>query len=89
MTKLKQMRYAKGVSQCELAKFVGVSRQTISYIENGKNGECSWKTAERICQFFSCTPFEILDVGMLLRFEPRNADEAKTLINMIEEKYVA
>ncbi|UTY39547.1 helix-turn-helix transcriptional regulator [Allocoprobacillus halotolerans] len=33
---LKEMRNAKGLSQSELASMVGVSRQTISSIENGQ-----------------------------------------------------
>lgn len=34
--RLKEMRNAKGLSQSELASIVGVSRQTISSIENGQ-----------------------------------------------------
>lgn len=34
--RLKEMRNAKGLSQSELANMVGVSRQTISSIENGQ-----------------------------------------------------
>ena len=33
--KLKQARKARGVSQTELAKIIGVSRQTVNMIENG------------------------------------------------------
>ncbi len=33
--KLKQARLDKGLSQAELAKIIGVSRQTINMIENG------------------------------------------------------
>lgn len=34
--RLREMRNAKGLSQSELANMVGVSRQTISSIENGQ-----------------------------------------------------
>lgn len=34
--RLREMRNAKGLSQSELAAMVGVSRQTISSIENGQ-----------------------------------------------------
>ncbi len=33
--KMKQARADKGLSQAELAKIIGVSRQTINMIENG------------------------------------------------------
>lgn len=33
--KMKEARLAKGMSQTELAKTIGVSRQTINMIENG------------------------------------------------------
>lgn len=33
--KMKDARLAKGISQTELAKTIGVSRQTINMIENG------------------------------------------------------
>lgn len=33
--KMKQARADKGLSQAELAKMIGVSRQTINMIENG------------------------------------------------------
>lgn len=33
--KMKQARLDKGLSQTELAKIIGVSRQTINMIENG------------------------------------------------------
>lgn len=33
--KMKQARTDKGLSQAELAKMIGVSRQTINMIENG------------------------------------------------------
>lgn len=34
--RMKQARLAKNLSQAELAKFIGVSRQTINMIENGE-----------------------------------------------------
>ncbi|MBM6966766.1 helix-turn-helix transcriptional regulator [Massilimicrobiota timonensis] len=34
--RLREMRNEKGLSQSELAQIVGVSRQTISSIENGQ-----------------------------------------------------
>ena len=33
--KMKRARHAKSISQTELAKLIGVSRQTINMIENG------------------------------------------------------
>lgn len=35
--RLKQLRYERGLSQAALAGLVGVTRQTINSIENGKN----------------------------------------------------
>lgn len=33
--KMRQARLSKGLSQAELAKLIGVSRQTVNMIENG------------------------------------------------------
>lgn len=46
---LKEVRARKGVSQTKLMEVTGVSRQTISNIENGYN-ECYLETANKLSE---------------------------------------
>lgn len=51
---LRQIRQAKGISQIELARMVGVSRQTISSIENTQYNPTA-KLALLLCIALDCT----------------------------------
>ncbi|MBU5669575.1 helix-turn-helix transcriptional regulator [Peptoniphilus sp. MSJ-1] len=51
MTRLKQLRLEKGMSQSELSKAVGVSPKYISFLENGERTP-SLRIAKRIADFF-------------------------------------
>lgn len=57
--KVKQIREAKGLTQTELAKRSGISRQTISAIENGKTEELKIGTVKAIAAALETTIDEI------------------------------
>lgn len=50
---LKDIRTRKGLSQCQLAELVGVSRNTISSIETGQFGPTA-KLALILCTALDC-----------------------------------
>ena len=56
--KIEQMRKERGIRQEEFAKFIGVSRQTISSLENGRYNP-SITLAYKIAKFFNMTIEEV------------------------------
>ena len=56
--KIEQMRKERGIRQEEFAKFIGVSRQTISSLENGRYNP-SITLAYKIANFFNTTIEEV------------------------------
>jgi putative transcriptional regulator len=56
--RIEEIRNAKGIRQDELAKLMGVSRQTISSLENGRYNP-SIMLAYKISRFFGMTIEEV------------------------------
>ena len=56
--KIEQIRKERGIRQEEFAKFMGVSRQTISSLENGRYNP-SITLAYKIAKFFDMTIEEV------------------------------
>lgn len=56
---LKRIRHQKGISQTDIAKSLGISRQFISDIENGKN-EMSLRRAIEIANFLNVSLDELV-----------------------------
>ena len=56
--RIEEIRNAKGIRQDELAKLMGVSRQTISSLENGRYNP-SIMLAYRISRYFGMTIEEV------------------------------
>ena len=56
--KIEQIRKERGVLQEELAKYMGVSRQTISSLENGRYNP-SITLAYKIAKYFNMTIEEV------------------------------
>lgn len=52
--KMKRARLEKGLSQTELARIIGVSRQTINMIENGDYNP-TIGLCRSICKLLGCT----------------------------------
>lgn len=59
-TKVKALRNERGLSQAELARALGVTRQTIISIENGRY-TASLTLAYRIAAYFGKTIEEVFD----------------------------
>ena len=62
VTRIHELRKAKGMQQAELAALVGVRRETIGHLENGRNNP-SLKLAMDIARVFA------LPVEEIFRFE--------------------
>ena len=56
--RIEEIRNAKGIRQDDLAKLMGVSRQTISSLENGRYNP-SILLAHKIAKFFGMTIEEV------------------------------
>ena len=56
--RIEEIRSAKGIRQEDLAKLMGVSRQTISSLENGRYNP-SILLAHKIAKFFGMTIEEV------------------------------
>jgi len=57
--RLKEFRESKGMTQEQLAEAAGLSRQTISKIENNEEVSVNVKTIVKIAEIFSVSPGEI------------------------------
>lgn len=56
--RIEEIRKEKGINQEEFAKFMGVSRQTISSLENGRYNP-SINLAYKIAKYFNLTIEEV------------------------------
>ena len=61
-TNLKEIRRQKGISQAELAKLSGVSRNTIIKIETGDEVIVSTDTIEKISKALNANPVDIFSL---------------------------
>jgi len=68
--RLKEARTYRGFSQEEVAEFVGVSRSSISLIENGQRGIDTLEL-QRLAKLYECT------IDELLNEEPSQAADSK------------
>jgi putative transcriptional regulator len=60
LSKLRQVRKEKGVSQDEIAKEIGVSRHTYLAMENGKQ-EFSLQRLEKVIKFLDINIFDLVE----------------------------
>lgn len=58
ITRIKEFREKKGITQGELAKLTGVRRETIVHLENGRYNP-SLRLAMDIAKVFGCTVEDI------------------------------
>ena len=84
MNKLVKLRGKFNVSQKELAKEFGVSRQTINNFENG--GKCKPELIIKICTKFEVTPCELLGIENLL-YKPQNKEDFRRFIEILNKEY--
>ena len=55
---LRQLREEKGVSQAEVAKAIGVTRNAITNYENGKR-EPNQDMVRKLCKYYNTDPNEL------------------------------
>lgn len=60
MKNIRRKRKEKGLTQKELAELSGITREYLSYLENGKY-QCTIKTAKRIAKVLDCDWMELYD----------------------------
>lgn len=77
MSKLEELRTAKGLTQDIIAAHAGIATSTYSQYENGLR-TVPLKTAERIADFLGCELSEI--------FLPRKFTVSKSLSEFMEEQ---
>lgn len=61
---LKKMRIAKGLSQSKLSQLSGISRTTISDIENDRHSNTTIYVLCRLCKSLEVTPNELIPEEM-------------------------
>lgn len=54
MNRLKECRLAKGLTQVEVSKLIGVTQSTLSNYESG-NHECDYKTLRKLAALYDTT----------------------------------
>ncbi|HPC39086.1 MAG TPA: DUF4065 domain-containing protein [Exilispira sp.] len=59
--RIKELRERAGISQQKLANLLGVSRSTISVIENEKSGKLTIELAKKLSDLFNITIDDLLD----------------------------
>jgi len=57
--RLKELRTERGISQEELVKLTGISRATISKIENNEEVNLNTRTIAKLAEAFQVKPSEI------------------------------
>lgn len=57
--RLKEIRTERGISQEELVKLTGISRTTISKIENNEEANVNTRTMAKLAEVFGVKPSEI------------------------------
>ena len=62
--RVKEVRLAKKISQDELSKVSGVSRQTISDLESGEVVNTTTATLTKLADALGCNARETLDLGV-------------------------
>lgn len=58
-TVIRQARLAKGLTQVQLARIVGVDQATISDLECGRSANPSWRTVKRLADALGAAPEEL------------------------------
>lgn len=79
LTRIKDVRIKKGISQKELAERTGITQASISYIEAGKR-PIDLDLLSDIAKILDCKPYELLP----LDWQPQVSEEDLKLLNAIK-----
>jgi putative transcriptional regulator len=73
-TNLTYLRTWQGkVTQRQLARATGIAQKTLSALESGQTSGIDFTTLARLCDYFGCTPNDILIVEQGFRKDPNQA----------------
>ncbi len=81
--RLERLRKEKKINQSELARSIGLTQQTISSYEKGKNRP-SMEIIVRLAQELGVTSDYLLN-GNVANYESQLTDEQKEFLNVIEK----
>lgn len=90
-TKIAYLRLENGkLSQRQVSEATGIAQKTLSALETGTSQGITFSTLARLCEFFSCTPNDILVLEELdqprLNFSPKNKGQSlRRKENQIQE----
>ena len=85
MYSIKKMRGIAGVTQQELANYLGCSKAYISYLESNKITTIPEEELKKIADLFGCTIIELYGID-ILKYRPQTYLETKQLIlNIIKD----
>ena len=85
MKKIKLYRGAKGITQAELARRLGVTRAYINKLESDKYHSISKKLVKRLCEVFEVDAFDLFDID-ILKIVPQNSKEFEKVIYILEKE---
>ena len=82
---IKLLRIKNGLSQSELSRQIGVSRQVINTMENKPYYIAKKRTVKKLCDFFGCSILELCNGRELLAFDFKTKEEISRAIELIEK----
>ncbi|HEY9900615.1 MAG TPA: helix-turn-helix transcriptional regulator [Pantanalinema sp.] len=75
------LRAKKGrISQTELSRQTGITQKQLSALESGKTKGIEFSTLAKLCDFFGCTPNDLLAIEQEEPLTPAELAEADALI---------
>lgn len=89
-TNIKLMRQARKISCQELSRHTGISRSTLSEIENGKRQDISLTSALALSRFFSVTVEQLIDPDYVANYVAEAAIDAQVeaLVNSFDANVI-
>ena len=61
MSRIAALREAKGLTQAELARLIGVDTSTIRNLERNRSGLSAILRVVNLCKVFNCSPEELIE----------------------------
>lgn len=85
MYSIKKMRGMAGITQQELANYLGCTKAYISYLESSNNKTVPSEELKKMADLFGCTVIELYGMD-ILKYRPQTYLETKQLIlNIIKD----
>ncbi len=85
MINIKMIRGQLGLTQVELAKKSGISRNTMNRIENGNYEELSVDTAKKITNALNINIFDFYGID-IFKISPDSKENIQKIINLLKKE---